>query len=251
MIWILIGLNFLLEIWMIVDCLRNRRYLWLIAMIVIPIGAAWVYFVLYKLPELNNRDMATAAAGAAGPSAPPNSVLRELEETANDVPSLANHLAFAEALDAAKRPADAAGAYERALAVDPDDKTALYGLGRARLEVDDAAGAVSPLERLVAIDPAYSDHEGWSHLALALRKGGDMDAAITKLEDLVERSPRLVHRLLLSRYLLDAGRPEEAVPQLEAALAEHAEAPVYLKRQDERRAKLAASMLAGAHRRMR
>ncbi len=78
---------------------------------------------------------------------------------------------------------DAAGAsqaYERALAVDPDNPSALQGQGEALLGAGKASEAVAPLARAVELTPA--DAAARRSLASAHRKAGDPDAALGALD---------------------------------------------------------------------
>ena len=56
------------------------------------------------------------------------------------------------------------------LAEEPDDPLLLMTLGSAHLEAGDAAAAVAPLERAIAVDPRYS--AAYRHLGSALAAVG-------------------------------------------------------------------------------
>ena len=73
------------------------------------------------------------------------------------------------------RPAAAAAAFERALAVDPASAAALAGAGRAALAARDAGRAVGYLERALAIAPSAAGLH--YNLGMAHRALGDLDAA--------------------------------------------------------------------------
>lgn len=47
--------------------------------------------------------------------------------------------------------------YEIVLEREPDNQTALEGLARARIQMDDIEGAIEPLDRLVEINPGRQD----------------------------------------------------------------------------------------------
>ena len=50
--------------------------------------------------------------------------------------------------------------FERALAISPDDATALLRRGEARLRLGDRDGARADLERVVELQPAWKDYVG-------------------------------------------------------------------------------------------
>ena len=73
----------------------------------------------------------------------------------------------------------AAGAWETALRRWPDDTTALFGLGNARLQLGDYPGAQQSYEKLIRIDPQLTIAH--NNLALALARQEHFDAALSQI----------------------------------------------------------------------
>ena len=85
--------------------------------------------------------------------------------------------------------------------------------------VDNGQGAEA-LRRLPAVEAAHPEPALLLYrLGRALDENREGNAAASLLQRSLALSPRPETRLALGQALLDAGRPEEAIPQLEAALA--------------------------------
>lgn len=78
--------------------------------------------------------------------------------------------------------------YERVLKREPQNTTALAGLAKARLQLQDWPAAIPPLEKLAV---SYPDQVGiWQALAQSKIKLGDVDGAIAATEKLVKLDPQ-------------------------------------------------------------
>lgn len=97
-------------------------------------------------------------------------------------------------------------------------KEALFLLGTTRLQLEDYDGATRPFQRLVDTRAGFRDYAAWVQLAYAHYEAGRPEEAIDQLERLVERSGRLQHRVILAEYLIKAERTERARAILNRAL---------------------------------
>jgi tetratricopeptide (TPR) repeat protein len=96
-----------------------------------------------------------------------------------------------------RRPAE--GYYERVLAIDPQRATALLGLSRVRLELNQPGSAVKPLQELVRV--RAGDYESYSMLARALTGSGDASNAFTAWDKAFGYSTSIVEDLLTASTL--------------------------------------------------
>jgi tetratricopeptide (TPR) repeat protein len=104
-----------------------------------------------------------------------------------------------------------------ALERDPNDAAALFNLGMALGDTDDAAGAQELLERLVAIDPDYPG--AWVALGVAQGRGQQWDASIQSFREAVARYPQdPFARKNLGAALSQTGHLDEARDHLKAAV---------------------------------
>jgi tetratricopeptide (TPR) repeat protein len=107
--------------------------------------------------------------------------------------------------------------YELVLEREPDNAIALEGLLEVRLELGDIEGAIAPLERLVALNPAQTDYAVL--LAQAKEQVGDREGAAQTYRDVLSSQPGNMNALQgLVALLLDQNRPEAAIGLLEDTL---------------------------------
>ncbi len=226
------------QIWLLVDAIRRRVPFYWYLLLLMPIGAI-LYFVLVKLPELNGKRPAAPAAFAVQ-----GRTLEELNELARQTPSELNKLAYADALLAAQRYAEAVGRYRDVLRQSGDSREALHGVSRALLSMGRPLEAVEELAKLMELDPAYRDYSAALDYAEALWQAGQHQDAIGLLTGLVSVSKRINHRMALAHYLKEQGDEATARSELDQALAEFASSPDFVKRRDQRWADRARKLLA-------
>jgi tetratricopeptide (TPR) repeat protein len=99
--------------------------------------------------------------------------------------------------------------FRKAIAIDPNDAAALFGLGKRALEVDDVAAALRWLELAAEVDPS----SGAIHRALAdaQTKKGDPEAALVHLRRACWLSPSLSCDEALGLALCERERRNEAL----------------------------------------
>ena len=136
--------------------------------------------------------------------------------------------AMGKALVALGRHDEARSAFERALAIQADDPDALTGLADLAIERGDFSEAQRRLEALVSRDPADVGRR-----AEARRRAGQAEPArsgdCASSASVVSARPTSAEALTnLAGALAKAGRPAEAVPYFERAVAAGAVSPVVL-----------------------
>ena len=126
----------------------------------------------------------------------------------------------------AGRYAEAAALYEKILAAKPNDRTARFNLGLARIRQDDERGWAD-VEAVAAADPAFdAAHQMLADRALAT---GDTATAARELALVVDTPPAPpAVRAALAELLLGLARRAEAMEQMER-LARDVEAPAHLR----------------------
>jgi tetratricopeptide (TPR) repeat protein len=137
------------------------------------------------------------------------------------------------ALEAARGDSAARGSFARALALDPAYPPAALGLGQALLRAREPAAAVAPLRAALAGPDSAAAHDA---LGVALLMTGESGEGFFHLTRAVALAPdRAIFRLHLGLALAEAGRPDAAAREIEAALVAEPR---------HRAARLAAALLA-------
>src|SRR5262249_26459242 len=158
--------------------------------------------------------------------------LDELRYRAEQVPTLANHLALAERLVEQGEYAAALPHLEAAAKREPEHAQVLYLLALCHARQDRPEQALPLLEGLLQRDPRWSHYTG-GHLVIETRaRAGDRRGALEGCRELVRLSPTLQHRCLLAEHLLDEGLTEEARSLLERSLQDHYYAPGPIRRRN-------------------
>ena len=110
----------------------------------------------------------------------------------------------------AKRYADAATEFRKAVAAKPDSVTARINLGAALTQVGDVNGAVEQFEEALRLEPGRVNAH--YNLAVLLARQNKHEQAITHLRAALRVEENdLNARLLLAQELMNAGRPDETL----------------------------------------
>ena len=228
------------HLWMLFDAIRRRPpFYWYLIIFFVPFGD-FIYFALVKLPAGGGQRASslTAEVPVLAPS------LTELELRAKETPSELNRLAFADALAAEQRPAEAVERYREVLRQAGDSKQALHGLARSLLALGRPLEATEELAHLMELDPAFRDYSAALDYAEALWQAGQHEDAIGLLTGLVGVSKRINHRMALAHYLKEQGDSSTARSELDQALRDFATQPDFVQRRDRRWADRARKLLA-------
>ncbi|MGH9883293.1 MAG: tetratricopeptide repeat protein, partial [Pyrinomonadaceae bacterium] len=112
----------------------------------------------------------------------------------------------------AKRYAEAAGEFRKAIAAQPNSVPAHVNLGAALTQTGDLKGAAEQFEKTLRIDPANTSAH--YNLAVLLANENKHEQAIVHLQVLSRINPNdLSARFFLAQELLQSSRPEEALDE--------------------------------------
>ena len=142
-----------------------------------------------------------------------------LERTAARNPRFAQPwLSLAALLVKQEKIAEAASAYEKVLAIAPDQIEALRGLGDLAFIRGDLEAAARHYGRILEVDA--QDVGALSKMGVLRMRAGRGDEGVALFQKAVEREPRNAEALLyLAGALASSGRPADALPYFERALA--------------------------------
>ncbi|TPW12829.1 MAG: hypothetical protein FD129_1391, partial [bacterium] len=119
---------------------------------------------------------------------------------------------------------EAEAAFRRALAADPNDRTAVSNLATAQIRREEFASAESLLVRLLSADPGYT--LGWNNLAICHQRQGRMEEALASYGRAIQLQPSDQRSRMNRGFLfLDLQRPVDAEKDFRASLAVAAREP--------------------------
>ena len=241
--WVLSSLSGLVTtggwIWMLVHCYQHEpdREFWFWVMIFIP-PSALVYFFARWLP---------AGRGATVPKGlkrwSRGREIQQLEIAAQQIGNAHQWIQLGDALRDVGRDAEAAEAYDKALAKEADSLPALWGAGIARIEMKEPGLAREHLEQGLAIDPKYKFGDMSLAYGRVLCEVGELDKAAEHLEQHVCRWRHPEALYLLATIELERGNPAQAQSHLQGLLLDINGSPQAIARKHNRWKSRASKLL--------
>jgi hypothetical protein len=222
-------------IWMLVDAVRRRSPSYWYIVLFAPFGPL-VYFLAVKIDDYDLSAVKRFFAFERAPS------IDDLRHAFRESASFANRIQLAKALHDAGQFEEAAELFAGAVDAHPNDAEALFGLGRCKIELGEAAEAIAPLARLFGIKPGYRDFEAALDYAKALGADARDEEAIETLETILKASPRVPHALYLAEALLQKNEVERARTHLERSLRDYDQSPPFVRRRDRSAARRAKEL---------
>jgi hypothetical protein len=202
--------------------------------LIVPGLGAWAYFFAVKMADFRGANLSFLQRRAS---------LHELRYRAEQVPTLANHLALAERLIELKDYAGALPQLEAAQKREAEHGQVLYLLALCHTREGRPEQALPFLNNLIRRDPRWSSYTAWVLLVETHTLCRNNEASLSSCRELVKLSPSLQHKCLLAEHLLRDGGAAEARQLLEGALQDHSFAPGPIRRRNRRWASEARQLL--------
>ncbi len=213
----------LFTIWMLVDAVRRREYLWVVLILA---GLAFWYF-LYVY-----RGNASATQGFELPGSAKRKRIKELQAQIHHLDNAVHHFQLGDIYFRQGKFPAAEQCYRAALERDAKDIDARAHLGQCLLRQKRAAEARPLLEGVCAEDPKHD--YGYSMMALAetLSALGEQDAALAVWLKVTSQHSYARAKVQLAELYLAKGQAEPARAELKEVLADDAHAPHFQRKRD-------------------
>jgi hypothetical protein len=202
----------LLEIACIVHIMRTgRERFWVYVVLFLPMAGMLAYLVAEVLPDVMGSRTAHRLNRKAASVLDPTRDLRARQADLERTDTVENRRLLAEAHIARGEFAAAAKLYEASLTgVHHDDMALLMGLARARLGMQDHAGAIATLDRLRDAHPNFESSEAHLMYARSLEGLGRDEEAETEYTQLVGYAAGEEARCRYGQLLMRRGKSAEA-----------------------------------------
>ena len=204
----------ILWFWMLLHCIRTEpdRQTWLWLLIFVPVIGPLAYFTTRFLPSTELRPPAFMRRWTRG------SELNRLETAAIQIGNPHQFVLWGDALRDVGRFDEAASAYQRALAKEPQNLPALWGAAQAAMALHSPADVQEFTTRILEKDPQYKFGDVSLACGKALVELGETTPALDHLERHVQRwrHPEAVY--LLASLHADQGNSEIARKHLQALI---------------------------------
>ena len=213
-------------IWMLVDCVRRDpdKYTWVfIILLGFGIGPI-IYFLVRWLPQRNLQPPTWLRGLTRG------SEIRRLQSAAMQIGNPYHHVQLGDALRETWQFERARDSYERALAKEPTNLSALWGAGLIELHFKSYEAARVYFEKIMQLDPQFKFGDASLAYAKTLMNLNQTDEAMACLEQHAKRwrTPEAVY--LLATLYAQSGRDDEARSQLHTMLLDIDASPLSIAR---------------------
>lgn len=228
--WLFSVLGLPFWIWMLWHCYKYEpdREFWFWVMIFIP-PASLVYFLARWIPGGGGRTMPKGLKRWTR-----GREIEQLEVAAQQIGNPHQWILLGDALRDVGRYADAADAYQKALAKEPSNIQALWGAGASCLELKQFPEARAHLEKGLSLKPDYKFGDMSLAYARTLCELGEIDQSATHLEKHICRWRHAEALYLLATLELERGHPAEARNHLEGLLLDINGSPRSIARKQSR-----------------
>jgi len=217
---------FIFQIWMLVDAVRRREWLWaLFIFIGWGFAAIWYYFYIY-------RGSGSATRGFELPGAHSRRRIKELQAQIHHLDKPHHHFQLGDVYFQQGKLAQAEASYRAALERDPQDIDIRAHLGQCLLRLKRPAEARPLLEGVVAENPKHE--YGYSQMALAetLTALGDTDGALAIWKQVTDRHSYPRAKVQLAELYIARNQPDLARSEVREVIADDVHAPTFQRRRD-------------------
>lgn len=222
--WLLLVLAF--QIWMLVDALRRREWIWAVFIFLgFGLAAVLYFFLVY-------REAAVSTRGFELPGAANRRRIRELQAQIHHLDKAHHHFQLADIYFQQGKYAKAEASYRAALERDPEDIDTRAHLGQCLLRQARAAEARPFLEGVVRENPQHDYGHSMMAYAEALTALGEKQAALSAWERVTEEHSYPRAKVQSAQLLLEMGQKNLAEAQLRDVVADDPHAPAYQRRRD-------------------
>ncbi len=214
------------QVWMLVDAVRQREWIWaLFIFIGWGLAALWYYLFVYRSAPSYMR-------GFQLPGAYDRRRIKELQSQVHHLDKAHHHSQLGDIYLHQGKLDQAQACYRAAMERDPQDIDTRAHLGLCLLRQQKPADARPLLEGVVAENPKHE--YGYSLMALAetLTALGETDAALKIWQQVTDNHSYPRAKVQLAELYLARNQPDLARTELRDVVADDAHAPAFQRRRD-------------------
>jgi hypothetical protein len=214
------------QIWMLIDAVRRREWLWVVFLALgFSVSAFFYFFAVYRAAP-------SATRGFELPGAFDRRRIRELQAQIHHLDKAHHHSQLADMYFQQGKLEKAAASYRDALERDGEDIDTRAHLGQCLLRQQKPAEAKPLLEGVVAQNPKHD--YGYSMMALAetLTALGETDGALKLWQQITASHSYPRAKVQLAELYLAKGESEPARSELREVIADDTHAPPFQRSRD-------------------
>ena len=214
--WVIEALGVLFTLWMIIYCIRNdsERGTWLWVLIVFPGIGPVIYFFARWLPSSSMEPPAFLRRWTEGAQ------IQRLEVAAQQIGNAHQFVEWGDALRDVKQWPEARAAYLKALAKEPTNLPALWGVANTESQLGEPQAARPHLAAILGIDPAYKFGDVSLLYGKTLHLLQDREAELAHWRTHLKRWRQPEALYLLAKLFIERGEYPEARQLLQTLIAD-------------------------------
>lgn len=216
----------LFQLWMLIDAIRRREWLWAVFILIgSGISAAFYFFAVY-------RSAPSATRGFELPGAYDRRRIKELQAQIHHLDKAHHYYQLGDIYFHQGKLDQAETCYHAALEREPEDIDTRAHLGQCLLRQKRPAEARPLLESVVAEKPEHD--YGYSRMALAeaMTALGQNETAVALWKQVTEHHTYPRAKVQLAELYAAANQPDLARAELHDVLADDVHAPAYQRKRD-------------------
>jgi tetratricopeptide (TPR) repeat protein len=218
------GLVALFTLWMIIDAIRKREWVWVAYMMIMPgLAAAWYFFHMFR---------GQTTRGFELPGAHDRRRIKELLMQIHNLDHAHHHSQLGDVYFQQGKYPKAEAAYREAMQRDGNDPDTRAHFGQCLLRQKRPAEARPLLEGVLRENPKHDFNYTAMAYAETLMALGETDNAIKSWEYVVAHNSYPRAKAQLAELYLAKNQPDLARPLLKDVIADDAHAPAYQRRRD-------------------
>jgi tetratricopeptide (TPR) repeat protein len=230
----------LFHLWMLVDAIRRREWVWVLFLLVFPVfSTLWYFFLVY-------RDSPSATRGFELPGAHDRKRIKELQAQIHHLDKPHHYSQLGDIYFQQGKLDKADACYRAALERDPQDIDTRAHFGQCLLRQNKPQEARPILEGVVAENPKHDYGHSLMALAETLGALGETDAAIATWQRVTDNHSYPRARVQLAQLYTAKGQTDLARAELREVIDDDPHAPAFQRKRDRvwiRRAKKLAGQL--------
>jgi hypothetical protein len=215
----------LFALWMLIDAIRRKEWLWALFIFATGFGAVWYFFSVYRGSPLSTR-------GFELPGAHDRRRIKELQAQIHHLDKAHHHFQLGDIYFQQGKLDKAEASYRAAIERDPQDIDIRAHFGQCLLRLKRPAEARPLLEGVCHENPKHD--YGYSLMALAetLAALNEPQNATAVWEQVLQQHSYARARYQLAELYLATGKADPAGRQLEELLADDIHAPNFQRKRD-------------------
>jgi len=225
------------NLWMIIDAVRRKEWLWVVILLVFPgLGTIWYFFFVFRGPTLTQ--------GFELPGAHDRRRIKELQAQIHHLDKAHHHSQLGDIYFQQGKLTKSEASYRAALERDPQDLDTRAHLGQCLLRLKRPAEARPLLEGVVTENPKHDYGHTMMALAETLTALGETEKAILYWQHITQNHAYPRAKVQLAELYQAKNQLDLARAEIQDVLSDDPHAPAFQRKRDRMWVRRARNLLS-------